>query len=186
MRAKEITLRPVAQKVLLLLTAGVILGLSTSPAQHFRIIKATAKAWKDINKRALYRAIRRLYQARLIDAKDNPDGTTTMMLTQNGKQKALTCQIDEMQIKPMAKWDGYWRVVLSDIPEQHKKARDAMYRAFKKMGLYPFQKSVMIHPFECQDEVDFVVEFFNLRPYVRTILAKKVDNELHLKKIFKL
>jgi len=51
-------------------------------------------------------------------------------------------------------------------------------KTLKKIGFYPFQKSVMVHPFECRDEMDFVIEFFNLRPYVRTMLANNIDNEL--------
>ncbi len=47
-----------------------------------------------------------------------------------------------------------------------------------------FQKSVFISPFECKDEVNFVIEFFNLRPYVRFITATEIDNALHLKNQF--
>ena len=37
-----------------------------------------------------------------------------------------------------------------------------------------------------KNEVDFVVEYFNIRPHVRIITAIELDNELHLRKIFDL
>lgn len=180
----KLILRPVAQKVLLLLVGGLTLGLTTSPDRYFRVLETIKKDWKEINRRALYRAIRKLYKSRLIYGKDNLDGTTTLTLTNKGKKTALTYQIDNIKIPPMKKWDGQWRIVLFDIPEEFKKKRDAISRILKQMGFYKFQKSVFAHPFDCSNEVDFVIEFFLLRPYVRFILAHKLDNELHLKKYF--
>lgn len=162
------------------------MGLTTSPNRYFRILKTVKKDWEKINRGALHRAVKLLYKARLLDSKDNPDGTTTMILSHHGKQKALRYHIDEMKIQPMKHWDKKWRIVIFDIPEPRKKARDALARTLKNMGFYTLQKSVFVHPFECEDEVDFVIEFFNLRPFVRIILAEHIDNELHLKKYFNL
>ena len=86
----------------------------------------------------------------------------------------------------MKKWDRKWRIIIFDIPEKCKKARDALSRSLKNAGFYRLQKSTFIHPFECKDEVDFVIEFFNLRPFVRFIIAEHLDNELHLKHYFNL
>ncbi len=186
MKTKGESFGPVGQKIILLLAAGVVLGLSHSPKQHFSTLKATRRAWKDIDDRALHYAIRSLYRARLIQAIDHIDGAITMVLTDKGKQKALRYKIDEMTIPKMNRWDNMWRIVIFDIPESHKKARDALSQTLKRMEFYQLQKSVLIHPFECDDELDFIIEFFMLRPYVRKILAQHVDNELHLKKHFKL
>ncbi|MDP2669081.1 MAG: CRISPR-associated endonuclease Cas2 [bacterium] len=185
MRTKE-SLGPAAQKILLLLLGGLVLGLSGSPHQYFSVLKTIGKDWERINKRALHNAIKNLYRSKLIDAKDNSDGTTTLSLTNKGKTKALTYQIDEIKVRPMKKWDHKWRLVLFDIPESRKKARDALSLKLKRAGFYKLQKSVFISPFECQEEIDFVIEFFSLSPYVRTILADHIDNELHLKTIFNL
>ena len=114
----------------------------------------------------------------------NADGTVTLRLTQNGKAKALTYNLDGMKIPVMKQWDKKWRIILFDIPGKHKKARDALARVLKNIGCRQFQKSVFINPFECQKEIDFVIEFFSLRSYVHTILADHLDNEFHLKTIF--
>lgn len=180
----KIILGPTAQKILVLLLGGLTLGLTTSPSQYFRIIKTMRKDWERINRYALHRNIKKLYKARLIDAKDNEDGSTTITLTNKGKKRALTYNIKTIQVTEMKKWDKKWRIVLFDIPEPRKKARDALARTFKNAGFYKFQKSVFVHPFECKNEVDFVIEFFNLRPHVRYVIAEHIDNELHLKQHF--
>ncbi|MDP3784723.1 MAG: CRISPR-associated endonuclease Cas2 [bacterium] len=186
MEPRKIKLKPISQKILLLLTAGVVLGLTRSPRQYFRILKAVKKDWDRINQDALHRAIKTLYRSKLVDSKDNTDGSVTLVLTKLGKETALTYQIDEIKIPPMKRWDKKWRLVLFDIPESRKKARNALSRALKQAGFAQFQKSVFIHPFECRNEADFIIEFFNLRPYVRFITADEIDNGLAFKKHFEL
>ena len=36
----------------------------------------------------------------------------------------------------------------------------------------------------CQDEIDYIVEYYEIRQYVRIVTATELDNEIHLKKIF--
>ena len=86
----------------------------------------------------------------------------------------------------MDKWDGMWRLVMFDIPERFKKGRNALSLKLKQMGFYPMQKSAFISPYECKNEVDFVVELFNLKLYVRFILVKETDIDLDLKNKFQL
>ena|SRR3989344_8823383 len=179
-------LGPYQQKVLLLIFAGIGLGVARTPRQYFRVIKETHKEWQGINQRALNSAIKSLYRSKLIREQENPDGSLTMVLTDKGQKKAVTFNIDNMKIKKPKVWDRKWRMVLFDIPEKHKKAREALRETLKKLGFYEYQKSVLIHPDECRDEVNFVIEYFNIRPYVRMIISTELDNELHLRKIFDL
>ena len=176
----------VSQKVILFLWGGLALGLSGSPKNYFRILKAIGKEWNEINKRALHRAIKNLYQSKIIDIKEDKDGITTLVLSDKGKEKALTYNLDKIKIKKPVQWDGKWRVVLFDIPESQKKVREALRFHLKNMDFFEFQKSVFIHPFECRDEIDYLIEFYNIRPFVRFIIGESVDNELHLKKHFNL
>ena len=83
-------------------------------------------------------------------------------------------------------WDGKWRLVVFDVPEKLKKGRNALREKLKKIGFYELQKSVFVFPYKCKDEVDFIVEFFNLRKYVRFGVLESIDNELDLKKVFDL
>ncbi len=186
MKYNNLRIGNIKKKVLLLLSAGLALGLTRSPKKHFWILKQVPKEWKKENRQALQRAINSLYISHLIQEKNNKDGTTTFILNENGKQKALRFNLDELEIKKPAKWDGKWRIVMFDIPEKLKKLRDSLRLHFQEIGLIELQKSVLVYPYPCNNEIEFILEFYNARKYVRFVLAEKIDNELHLKNKFNL
>lgn len=173
-----------SQKMLLLLLGGITLGLSGSPARYARVLKSIGREWEAINRRELYFAIRRLYESKLIDYREQKDGSIEMVLSREGHKVALRYKMDEITIPLQKEWDRKWRVILFDIPEKKKPLRDTLRRQFKQLGLIEFQKSVFVHPYECRNEVDFIIEFYKARPFVRFIEATHIDNELHLKKKF--
>lgn len=179
-------LGPKTKKALLILGGGVALSLTGRPDVYFRIIKGVSKEWQEINRRTLYEAIRKLYQSKLIDYKENNDGTVSLVLTENGKNKVLRYNLDKMKIKKPVRWDGLWRLVIFDVPESFRQGRDALASKLKQLGFYPLQKSVFIYPYECKNEVDFIVEIFDIRPYVRFMIVKETDIDLDLKNKFKL
>ena len=98
----------------------------------------------------------------------------------------FTYNLNEMAIKKPKRWDGKWRIVLFDIPEKIRKTRDIFRHHLNQLEFYEFQKSVFVHPFDCHDEIDYLIEFYNARKFVRFIVAESLDNELHLKKKFNL
>jgi len=114
------------------------------------------------------------------------DGTTILILNKEGKQKALKFNIDKMGIKKPTKWDKKWRIVMFDIPEKLKRLRDSLRFHFREIGLIELQKSVLVFPYPCDNEIEFILELYNARRYVRFVLADKIDNELHLMKKFNL
>ncbi|MEK7149712.1 MAG: hypothetical protein AAB757_01930 [Patescibacteria group bacterium] len=181
---KRIQIGPVSRKILILLGAGLALGLTSRPDAYFKILKGAAKEWNLINERSLHEAIKKLYQSKMIDYKENKNGAVTMVLSEEGKRRILTYNLDNIEIKKPVRWDELWRVIIFDIPENLKKGRNALAAKLKQLGFYPMQKSVFIHPYECKDEIDFIVENFNLRPYVRYIVAKKTDIDLDLEHKF--
>lgn len=176
----------IQQKVLLLLLGGLALGLSGSPRRYFRVLDHIGKEWKKIDQRALHDAIRRLYASHLIDARDNPDGSITMLLSANGKKRALSFQPETLKIAKPLRWDRKWRVISFDIPETKRKIRNAFRRHLRQLDFYELQKSVFIHPYPCEDEIEFLIELHQIRPFVRQLYVERIDNELHLKKVFNL
>ena len=183
---QKIRVGPTCKKILILLGGGLALGLTQRPDAYFKIIKIMNKEWRTINNRAIHNSIKRLYQSQLIDYKENDDGMVSLTLNKEGKKRVLKYNLDNLKIKKPAKWDSIWRIVIFDIPEYLKQGRNALASKLKQLGFYPLQKSVFIYPYDCQNEVDFITEIFDLRPYVRFILAKKTDIDLDLKNKFNL
>jgi DNA-binding transcriptional regulator PaaX len=174
------------KKIILLIFGGIALGLSISPGKSFQILKGLQKEWQWINRQNLKRAIKKLYESKLIKEKENTDGSITLILTDKGRERALTYNLDEMKIKKPKQWDKKWRIVLFDIPERARKIRDSFRHYLKQLNFYEFQKSVFVHPYDCLDEIEYLIEFYNARRFIRFIIAEHLDNELHLKDRFKL
>jgi len=173
------------QKILLLLLGGIAFGYSFTAKQQWRVLKVVSREWKRIDREKLRKEIRNLYKSKMIKSKENPDGSTTITLTEKGKLKALTYHFEKIRIES-GKWDGKWRLVAFDIPEKIREGRRALREKIRELGFYELQKSVWIFPYECKNEINFIVEFFGLRKYVRFGILESVDNELHLKKLFNL
>lgn len=187
-RKKEKTIRigSVGKKILILLGTGLAIGLSGRPDAYFKILRGAAKEWDKINQRSLHESIKKLYQSKMIDYKENDDGTVTLVLDNQGKRQALSYNLEKIKIIKPKRWDGLWRIVIFDIPEHLKQGRNALSLKLRQLGFYPMQKSVLIYPYECRNEVDFIVEIFNLQPHVRYITAKETDIDLDLKNKFEL
>ena len=177
---------PMSKKILLLLIGGASLGLTRRPDAYFRIVRGIAKEWRKINERNLRTAIKNLHKSKLVDYKENTDGTVKIILTKVGRSRILKYDLDKIEIKKPSHWDKLWRLVVFDIPEDKNLGRKALAAKLKELGFYPMQKSVFIHPYECKNEIDFITEMFELAPYVRFLRVKDVDIELDLKNRFHL
>mgnify|MGYP000952307973 CR=1 FL=1 len=175
----------IKKKILLLLLGGLAFGCSYTAHRQWRVIKTISSEWKKIDKQELYAEIRKLYRSKLLKRVINSDGTFTFILTDKGKTRALTYNFEDMKINK-TKWDGKWRFIIFDIPEKFRGGRDALRDKIKKLGFFELQKSVFVLPYECRDEIEFIVEFFGIRKYVRHGTIDFVDNGEHLKEIFKL
>lgn len=179
-------LGPKQQKILILLITLGTLSLTRSSRTYFQALKLAAKAWQEVNHRHIDQVIRSLYESKLIDIRELPDGTTEMKLTKEGRTKALFINYETMRLPRPKHWDGKWRVVLFDIPEDKKRARDALRQKLVHIGFQELQKSVLVYPFPCQNQLDFLIEYFDLRRYVRTLEATNIDVAFHLQKKFRL
>lgn len=177
-------LGPTSQKVLLLLLGGITLGLSGTPRRYHRVLKSIRKEWENIDKNALYRAIRRLYTSKLIRYLEHRDGSVEIVISEKGEEVVLRYKLNEIKIQKYIPWDYKWRLIIFDIPETKKKLRDSLRYTLNQMGMVELQKSVFVNPYECKKEIEFMIEFYNARSHVRYIEATHIDNELHLKKKF--
>lgn len=92
---------------------------------------------RDLNKSALSRAIARLKEKGFVEKEVNT-GEIIVKLTDSGKTTLLLTS-DNVE-----KWDGKWRIVVFDIPEQRRIIRNLFRRNLKKWGFKGLQKSVWI------------------------------------------
>ncbi len=179
----------IKRKILILLDGGIRITFAYSHRRKWQITQSVLRELEnvelEIDDQALNKNINQLCQTKLLEKKKNSDGTITIFLTEKGKKKAITYNLDKIEIEKK-NWDGKWRIVVFDIPERKRKGRDALRDKIKKIGFLELQKSVWVCPYDCKDQIDYIVEFFDLRQYVRLIIAEHIDNESYLKNKFNL
>ncbi|HYF97454.1 MAG TPA: CRISPR-associated endonuclease Cas2 [Coxiellaceae bacterium] len=115
----------------------------------------------------------------------NQGAKTKIFLTHLGLAHFKQVMVNSLSITPQP-WDKQWRLVLFDVPEEHKRQRHSLRRKLKQMGLYHFQRSVFVCPYECQKEIQLLAEFYNLNEYVYTLTCARFPNDKSLIKHFKL
>jgi len=130
--------------------------------------------------RALY-ALKKRKQIK-IESRGNK---TIIKITERGRKRKLAYEYENMRIAAPKVWDKRWRLLMFDIPDEAKTARDRFRQKLKAMGFVPFQKSVWVHPYACEDEIDFVSEYLKIGKYL-TLITVRIEDDGPLKEKFNL
>ncbi len=85
------------------------------------------------------------------------------------------------------RWDHKWRIVVFDIPQTLTKNRNIFRRRLKWMGFRALQKSVLILPYPCEQELGDICKDLNIGDYVDIFTAESAGyHESELLKHFQL
>ena len=140
-------------------------------------------SWKKFNDSMVKQLTNRLKNRGLVKTKIR-NKKLIVTLTKKGKQEVLDYDIDTIKLKKHKNWDGDWRIVLFDIPEEKKVARDALRCKFKFLGMHQLQKSAFVYPYDCRKEVFYVANFYEVADHIFYLEAKIQDIEEKLKRVF--
>lgn len=125
-----------------------------------------------LKKAALAKAIRRLREKGLVDLLS--DQELTLRLTDIGRSKALWIKMkfeDE-------KWDGKWRIVVWDIPEKRRKARDLLRHLLKQLGFKKFQQSVWATKKNCTTLLREYIKKVGIEDWVKVVESDHLDLDI--------
>lgn len=98
--------------------------------------------------------------------KEAPNGGLIYRFTKDSHIITRNFLLETLKIPNPKRWDCRWRIVVFDIPEKYKKARHALWSKLRELDFYPLQKSVWVHPFPCEHEIQFIKSLFNIEPFV--------------------
>ena len=175
--------------IILLAITGVLL---TSPYGGKFIAKAikvylderalSKKEREKLESRNISQALYGLKKRKMIWIKER-NGKVKILLTEKGRIRKLTQDIRRMKIPEPNAWDKSWRFLIFDIPEAKNVTRNAFRRELKRLGFTQFQQSVWVYPYPCEEEIDFLAEYFGVNKFL-TLLTVKIKGDRVLRDKF--
>ncbi|OGG71302.1 hypothetical protein A3F27_02275 [Candidatus Kaiserbacteria bacterium RIFCSPHIGHO2_12_FULL_53_13] len=170
------------QEAVLKTIAGVgILALAMAAPNTLRLLKYTSLG----RSRGRYRinsVLSRLVERGEI-AKTLRDGRVGFSLTAKGRARLARLEFGEQDLRKR-KWDGRWRIVIFDIPERYRRARDLLRGTLVSIGFCKLQDSVWVYPHDCEDLIALLKTDFSVGKHVLYIVGDHVEGDWKLKKHF--
>lgn len=118
--------------------------------QHPYLAAWAPEKYKKINfSQTIWRLLRTEYIEKVMK-----DGKPYLRLTGKGKKFVRDFNFFKFRKKG---WDGYWRLVIFDIPKKNNYQRDYLREKLKELGFGQLQQSVYISPYDfAQDMAEFL------------------------------
>jgi CRISPR-associated endonuclease Cas2 len=101
-------------------------------------------------------------------------------LTQKGIARLSKISLDDIKIARPDNWDGKWRLVIFDIPNEKRNTRDVFRRKLQHIGFILVQESIYVYPFECTAEISELTLRLGISQYVLITISEIIQGEENL------
>ena len=150
------TYLPVRNLVLRTLAAGGALSLALLAPKAIALLKHADRG--AVRRKELYTRIKRsvgnMERAGLV--RTAGPGNHIISLTQKGKILIERLYAEEYRIPEPAFWDGKWRMVIFDMHEKRRGARNRLRFLLQSAGFVRLQDSVWIFPYPCDEFIQLL------------------------------
>ena len=125
------------------------------------------------------RSIKNLIESGCIEMlhSDNKD---YLKLTKKGKNKFNCIKLEGSGALVSTVWDGLWRIIILDIPEERKNEREALRYLLKKANFTCIKNTVWISPFPYEHLFTNIKKDLGLGTELMIIVTDKLDEETNL------
>ncbi|MEK7200993.1 MAG: CRISPR-associated endonuclease Cas2 [Patescibacteria group bacterium] len=164
-----------------LITIGAVMGNAV------QLLKYTPLGGKrsKIKIYEMNKNIKRLLERGLIEIKE--DQTHKFLkITPKGKKLLLKYELEGLSQNKPPKWDKKYRVIIFDISEMRRKDRDKLRRIIRGFGFICLQNSVWVYPYHCQEIIELLKKYLELKGEVIYMTVDSIENDDWLLKSFKL
>lgn len=127
---------------------------------------------REPKKSDLAQALKRLREQGLIKQDNLDTQEIVLKLTDSGRE-VISGSIIEFE---QPNWDGKWRIVIFDIPEEKRVIRNLFRRNLKKWGFKKLQKSVWISKMDIYERLENYVKDLGIERWVTIIEANKLTS----------
>lgn len=151
----------------------ILKKLALKPATAIESLKEK-KDSKD--KYAISRSLKNLVNSGLARLHDSGN-QDYISLTKEGKKKLYSLKLDNENTLVDTTWDGYWRIIILDLPEERKSERESLRYLLKKAGFVCLKNSVWISPFPYEYLFENIKKDLGLTTEMIIITTNKIDEE---------
>ncbi len=127
-------------------------------------------------KYAVTRSLKGLREAGLVEQVSSPQNKY-VRLTKEGRKKINSLKLDSNTNLVNTSWDGFWRIVLLDLPENRKSERESLRYLLKKAGFICLKNSAWISPFPFEHLFTNIKKDLELTTEMMIIVTKSIDEE---------
>lgn len=161
------------------------LSIALFAPKMLRILKSLEPDFmKDkYHKYSFNRSISNLKNAGLITLEKNERGSF-ICLTPKGESKLRQLELIDFKIKKSKRWDGKWRLLMFDVKEERKGARNKIRYTLRQIGFMRLQDSVWVYPYDCEDLVMLLKADFKIGKDLLYVVADVIENDKKLRQMF--
>ena len=98
-------------------------------------------------------------------------------ITVQGKNKLNTMTLENEEMLVPQTWDGFWRIILLDLPENRKSERESLRYLLKKAGFVCLKNSAWISPFPFEHLFTNIKKDLGLTTEMMIIVTEFIDEE---------
>ena len=160
-------------------TSGILAVALVAP----NVIGALAKTGILPDKRrkeTINRSLQRCLKIKLLKKDGNE-----LVLTPKGERLLSVVTFKDI-VRRAGSWDGRWRVLIFDIPENRKHVRERVREFLRSIGFSHLQDSVWIIPYDCEDIVTLLKREYYLKEDMKYMVVESIEDDEKLRKQFKL
>lgn len=107
-------------------------------------------------------------------------------MTSRGENMLRRWNFANFKLDRPKRWDKKWRVIIFDIPEKKKKAREQIRYLFEQAGLIRLQDSVWVFPYDCEDILTLLKTDLGVGKNILYLIVDELENDKYLREEFDL
>ena len=139
-------------------------------------VKSLKQAEDSKESYALARSLKNLVEAGLVELHDSGQQEYAV-LTQEGRHKLNSLRLTSPSSLVAQNWDGFWRIILLDLPEERKSERESLRYLLKKAGFVCLKNSAWISPFPYEHLFENIKKDLGLSTEMMIIVTQLIDEE---------
>ena len=128
---------------------------------------------------ALARSVKNLVESGCIEI-HNSDNQKYLKITKKGQGKLNCIKLEGEEALVSSTWDGFWRMIILDIPEERKNEREALRYLLKKANFICIKNTVWISPHPFEHLFTNIKKDLELGNELMIIVTDKLDPETNL------